>query len=155
MLLYMIAGGLLVVLVCADLGIKQYIEDAFEPGEERETILDKVVLRKVYNRGFLLNTLEKRPEIVKGCSAAVGIGVLLYDVWLFLKRGRWIRKLGMIFLTAGACSNIYDRLVRGRVIDYIGIQWKNSRLARITANLADVYIVIGAVVTAVAGVFRR
>lgn len=154
-MLYMIAGALLVGLICADMGIKQYIEDTFELSEERETIIDKVVLRKVYNKGFLLNTMDKRPEIVKGCSAAVGIGIILYDIWLFLRKGRWLQKLGMVFLTAGAFSNVYDRLVRGRVIDYIGVQWKNSRLAKITANLADVYVVIGAMICAVANIFRK
>ena len=53
-MLLMAAGGLLVVLVCVDMGIKQYIEENFEEEEERETILDKVVLRKVYNKGFCL-----------------------------------------------------------------------------------------------------
>lgn len=154
-MLYMIAGALLVGLISADMGIKQYIEDTFELSEERETIIDKVVLRKVYNKGFLLNTMDKRPEIVKGCSAAVGIGIILYDIWLFLRKGRWLQKLGMVFLTAGAFSNVYDRLVRGRVIDYIGVQWKNSRLAKITANLADVYVVIGAMICAVANIFRK
>ena len=42
-MLLMAAGGLLVVLVCVDMGIKQYIEENFEEEEERETILDKVV----------------------------------------------------------------------------------------------------------------
>lgn len=154
-MLYMMAGGLLVALICVDMGIKQYIEDTFELSEERETIIDKVVLRKVYNKGFLLNTLDKRPKIVKGCSAVVAIGIIIYDIWLFLRKGRWFQKLGMVFLTAGAFSNVYDRLVRGKVIDYIGIQWKNSRLAKITANLADVYVVIGALISAVANIFRR
>lgn len=154
-MLYMIAGALLVGLICVDMGIKQYIEDTFDENEERETILDRVVLRKVYNKGFLLNTLDKRPEIVKGCSAAVGIGIILYDSWLFLRKGRWLQKLGMVFLTAGAFSNVYDRLVRGKVIDYIGIQWKNSRLAKVTANLADVYVMIGALICAVTNLFRR
>ena len=57
-MLLMAAGGLLVVLVCVDMGIKQYIEENFEEEEERETILDKVVLRKVYNKGFCFNTLD-------------------------------------------------------------------------------------------------
>lgn len=154
-MLYMIAGALLVGLICVDMGIKQYIEDTFGQNEERETIIDRMVLRKVYNKGFLLNTLDKRPEIVKGCSASVGIGIIIYDIWLFLRKGRWLQKLGMIFLTAGAFSNVYDRLARGKVIDYVGIQWKNSRLAKITANLADVYIVIGAMICTVANLFKR
>ena len=63
-MLLMAAGGLLVVLVCVDMGIKQYIEENFEEEEERETILDKVVLRKVYNKGFCFNTLDKKPDLV-------------------------------------------------------------------------------------------
>ena len=45
-MLLMAAGGLFAVLVCVDMGIKQYIEENFEEEEERETILDKVVLRR-------------------------------------------------------------------------------------------------------------
>ena len=147
-MLLMAAGGLLVVLVCVDMGIKQYIEENFEEEEERETILDKVVLRK-------FNTLDKKPELVRKTSGILCAGLAIYDAWLFLKKGKWLRKFGMVFLTAGAISNTYDRLIRGKVIDYIGIQWKNSRLRRLTANLADVYVVIGAAVTGVAKIFRR
>ena len=58
------------------------------------------------------------------------------------------RKLGMAILGAGASSNIFDRLSRGKVIDYIGIRSKNQFLARLTANLGDFYILLGAVLLA-------
>ena len=111
--------------------------------------------RKVYNKGFCFNTLDKKPELVRKTSGILCAGFAIYDAWLFLKKGKWLRKFGMVFLTAGAISNTYDRLIRGKVIDYIGIQWKNSRLRRLTANLADVYVVIGAAVTGVAKIFQR
>ena len=107
------------MLVCVDMGIKQYIEENFEEEEERETILDKVVLRKVYNKGFCFNTLDKKPELVRKTSGILCAGLAIYDAWLFLKKGKWLRKFGMVFLTAGAISNTYDRLIRGKVIDYI------------------------------------
>lgn len=140
-------GGLFLLLVCGDMGAKRYIEDTYELQEERKTVLGKVVLRKVYNRGFLLNTFERRPVLVKAVSAAAGIGVAAYDVWLFGRKGRRVRKLGMVFLSAGAFSNIYDRLVRGKVIDYIGVKCRSRFLSDMTANLADIYAVIGAVIT--------
>ena len=31
--------SIFLVLVCADMGIKQYIEDIFEDSEERETVI--------------------------------------------------------------------------------------------------------------------
>ncbi len=145
-----VMGGLFLVLVCLDMGIKQYIENTFKEKEERETIIDKVVLRKVYNRGFLLDTLQDHPGIVKGASAGVGAGVILYDLWLFIRKGRLFKKLGMVFLSAGAFSNVYDRLVRGKVIDYIGVQSKNKFLSRITANLADAYVMLGAILAGIA-----
>lgn len=153
-MLLMAAGGLLIGLTCLDMGMKQYIEDNFEEEEEKETILDGVVLRKVYNKGFCFNTLEKNPDLVKKTSGILCIGLAAYDAWLFLRKGKWLRKFGMVFLTAGAISNTYDRLIRGKVIDYIGIQWKNSRLRRLTANLADAYVVVGAVVASVAKIFH-
>ena len=51
----------------------------------------------------------------------------------------------MVFLSAGAASNIYDRLERGKVIDYIGVKSRNKFLSRLTANLADMYVALGAV----------
>lgn len=142
-------GGLFLLLVCSDMGTKQYIEDTYGPGEERETILGKVVLRKVYNRGFLLNSLEQYPAVVKTASALAGAGTAAYDVWLFTRKGRCLRKLGMVFLSAGAFSNIYDRLIRGKVIDYIGVRCRNKFLSRLTANLADFYVAVGALITGI------
>ena len=49
------------------------------------------------------------------------------------------------------CSDmevVYDRVIRGKVIDYIGFRSKYKFLSRITANLADFYVVIGGVLAA-------
>lgn len=148
-------GGMLVVFLCVDMGIKQYIEDTFDRREERKCIVPGLVLRKVYNRGFLLSTLEKYPKIVQGASAVIGVVILFYDLLLFLKKGKWLEKTGMIFLTAGAASNIYDRLVRKKVIDYIGFQSKNKFLSSLTANLADFYVIIGAVLVGIGRIGKK
>ena len=148
-------GGMLVVFLCVDMGIKQYIEDIFDRREERKCIVPGLVLRKVYNRGFLLSTLEKYPKIVQGASAVTGVVILFYDLLLFLKKGKWLEKTGMIFLTAGAASNIYDRLVRKKVIDYIGFQSKNKFLSSLTANLADFYVIIGAVLVGIGRIGKK
>ena len=148
-------GGMLVVFLCVDMGIKQYIEDTFDRREERKCIVPGLVLRKVYNRGFLLSTLEKYPKIVQGASAVTGVVILFYDLLLFLKKGKWLEKTGMIFLTAGAASNIYDRLVRKKLIDYIGFQSKNKFLSSLTANLADFYVIIGAVLVGIGRIGKK
>lgn len=136
-------SGLFFVLAGTDMGIKQYMEDTFEKNEEKKTIVPKVVLRKVHNKGFCLNLLDQYPEVIRGGSCAVGILTVLYDLWLSRKKGQTLTKAGMAFVSAGAASNIYDRLVRKHVVDYIGVRVKNRSISRITANLADIYVVIG------------
>lgn len=138
-------AGLFLVLVCVDMGVKQYIEDFFEPKEERETMSSHVMLRKVYNRGFILDTLDQYPKLVQRSSLILGIVLLVYDLRLFLTKGRRLEKLGLTLLSAGAFSNIYDRVIRGKVIDYIGFKSRWKSLSRITANLADFYVLIGSV----------
>ena len=149
-------ASLFLALTTFDMGIKQYIEDTFRKGEERGTEGSKMVIRRVHNKGFCLNTLDKHPAIIKSVSGVLcgTIGAYAYD--LFRKRGQWIKKLGMTFLGAGAFSNIFDRLVRGYVVDYYGFKHKNSKLSKITANLADLYVVIGStIILAVKAAFYK
>lgn len=138
-----ICMGMFLVLICFDMGIKQYIEDTFKEGEERTTVYDKVVLRKVYNQGFAFNLMDKYPAIIKWSSIGSAVWLLLYDLLIFFDKGKRFLKFGLTFVSAGAISNIYDRLIRGKVIDYIGVKSKSSYLSKLTANLADLYIVIG------------
>lgn len=147
--------SLLVVLVCIDMGIKQYVEDNYEENEEHETVIPGVLLRKVYNKGFAFNILDRYPEIIKQSSVCSSVWIVLYDFFIFLKKGRKMCKLGMTLVTAGAVSNIYDRLIREKVVDYIGMKSKNSYLSRLTANLADVYILIGMMMVSLSRIVHR
>ena len=138
--------NLFLALTTFDLGIKQYIEDTFRKGEERGTTDSKIVIRKVHNKGFCLNALDKYPMIIKSVSGVLCGAIGAFAFQLFQKRGQWGKKLGMTFLGAGAISNTFDRLVRGYVVDYYGFGFKNSKLSKITANLADLYVVIGSAI---------
>lgn len=133
------------ILLGADIMIKKRVEEELNPGEERELMGGKIVIRKVYNRGFLLNLFDGYPAAVKGISLFAGAGVLLWDVVTFAKKRNYIRKLGMAFLSAGAFSNLFDRLSRGKVVDYIGLGTEKKSLGRITANLGDIYLAVGSV----------
>lgn len=143
------------VLLGTDVMLKQHVEEKLDPGEVRKLLGGRVVIRKVYNRGFLMNLLDDRPEAVKGTALAASIGILLWDVLVFLKRGSLLKKLGLTFLSAGAASNTFDRLARGKVIDYIGIGGGQRFLARITANLGDLYIACGGLLIMISDLIRR
>ena len=121
--------SMFLVLACIDMGIKQYIEDTFEEDEERETLIPGLVLRKVHNKGFAFNILEHEPGIIRKSSVCAAAGILIYDCWLFLRKKRTVGKIGMMLVSAGAVSNLYDRLIRRTVIDYIGIKSEKKRIA--------------------------
>ena len=147
--------SMFLVLACIDMGIKQYIEDTFEEDEERETLIPGLVLRKVHNKGFAFNILEHEPGIIRKSSVCAAAGILIYDCWLFLRKKRTVGKIGMMLVSAGAVSNLYDRLIRRTVIDYIGNKSKKKRISDLTANLADVYLTVGAVLTGMSGMAHR
>ena len=109
------------ILLGADIMIKKRVEEELNPGEERELPGGKIVIRKVYNRGFLLNLFDEYPAAVKGMSLFASAGVMAWDVLTFAKKRNYIRKLGMTLVSAGAASNLFDRLARGKVVDYIGL----------------------------------
>lgn len=149
------AGECFLLLLGTDLLAKQYVEETMLEGEERKIPGRKLILRKVYNRGFLLNTLEEHPNIVKAVSLAAGAGFLFYDGYLFARKGHRLEKLGLILAGAGGASNLVDRLFRGRVVDYIGVKSRSSFLSRLTANLGDLYLLVGAVMVIVSQKRKR
>ncbi|MCC2254351.1 signal peptidase II [Ruminococcus sp. CLA-AA-H200] len=126
----------------ADQIMKSYAEQNMEKNEER-TLTDRIVLRRVHNRGMCLNILSDRPRIVRGLSAAAaGVVTVMYASACVRKKGI-CRRAGLSLLTAGAWSNTFDRLARGYVVDYIGFQTKNEKISGITYNLGDFFIAAG------------
>lgn len=136
-----IAGGIFGL----DMILKQSIEKNFRPGEERCLAGGRICLRKVYNQGAALNLMQEKPELLKKLSAALVSAAVLYDAFLAARGGQHVRKLAMALYTGGAMSNLYDRLRRGKVIDYIGFRSKWKKLEQLTWNLGDFAILAGAV----------
>lgn len=131
-------------IFAADILLKQAVEEKISPGEEREILGGVVIIRKVYNKGAVLRLLEKYPKVVKTASSVCGMLMLFYDGVLWSRKGRWLHKAGMVLFTGGAWSNIFDRIVRGKVVDYLGFRTKWKKITKITYNLGDLAIFLGA-----------
>lgn len=147
--------GIQALLFSADMLLKQHVEENVSCKEETKPAGDKIILRKVYNKGFMLHALDKHPRLIKSVTAVMGVVLIIYNAGLFMKRGHRIEKLGTAIFSAGAYSNIFDRLVRGKVIDYIGFNCKNEFFSKLTVNLADIFIVAGLAVMAAGKLFTR
>ncbi len=134
----------------ADEYVKQQVEDTLEEGECRKYFHDKLMLRKIHNRGFMLSSLEDKTLLVK-ISSLVSTGALLIMDEKVGKNGNRTQKVGMTVLLAGAMSNTFDRLVRGKVIDYIPIMGNREKKSgkQVTANLGDLYIALGGMILSI------
>lgn len=142
MALYRWLAGIM-ALGTADLAVKQEIEERMEKGGEKPVSGGRILLRRVHNRGFALNCLEEHPKAVKYGSLLAGALCAGAGMQLFLKKGQWVRKTGMMLILSGAFSNLYDRILRGYVVDYFGIRTKWKKFTDITFNLGDIFIFSG------------
>jgi len=142
-----LAGYLLTacILFFEELCVKDHVEKYFQTGDNRQTLRGLLVLRKYHNQGAFLNAGSSRQKIVASISAALTamVAVLLYK--LAGTGGLRLCKAGLALLLGGGLSNTCDRLRRGYVVDYMSLRTGIGRIDNIVFNMADLYIMIGAV----------
>ena len=108
-------------------------------GKDKELFGGKVKLMLRENKGFAMNKLESNRKAVVTVSAAVFAVLLVFYIPVVAGDGYRAVRPGFSLLFAGAAGNVYDRLVKGRVTDFINV----SVFDKIVFNIADVLIVIG------------
>ena len=108
-------------------------------GKDKELFGGKVKLMLRENKGFAMNKLESNRKAVVTFSAAVFALLLVFYIPVIADEGYRAVRPGFALLTAGAAGNVYDRLVKGRVTDFINV----SVFSKIVFNIADVLIVVG------------
>lgn len=132
-------------LALLDITAKSVIEGYMTRKEERTACKGKVILRKVYNRGFCMNLLEERPEAVKYASAYAAVLLTIYQLLTLTRKKHRVKKIGLSLMTAGAWSNTFDRWLRGYVIDYVGFQTRWKKITKLTFNLGDFLLGAGSI----------
>lgn len=147
--------GMAGIMFAADEVLKQAVEETLVVGEERKLRGGKIMLRRVHNQGMALNLLEQYPKAVMKGTSAVGILLLVNDGILLCRKGRRLSKTGMMLLTGGAASNLFDRLVRGKVVDYFGFCTGVEKFDQVTFNMGDLFIVAGAVISAAGSMMKK
>ena len=123
-----------------------------------------ICLEKHRNKGFLLNHSDDRPALVRVVSVLVMVPLVFWAVFLFFTKGgqkgpalvRFLGKAGAAFLLGGAASNLYDRLARGYVVDFIRFPGcKCKKIRHIIFNIADFFLFIGAALSAIYGLVSK
>lgn len=140
----------LLAAVAGVFGVDQYIkkkvDETFAEGEEKPILKEQVVITKNYNQGFAANIMKDDPKAVTKIHAAVAAVFLFCYTLIVREKGNPLRKVGCAFVLGGGLSNLYDRLKKGHVVDYIRLPFlKLKKLAGMVFNLSDVFILLGSI----------
>lgn len=127
----------------ADFFIKKYIDEKRKLGEECHILKDRIIIRKYYNTGAILDSFERWPYLVRGLCGGVLILVSVIFFWLLREKGKRGLKLGLAMILGGGASNLYDRLKKGHVVDYFSFKSRFPRFQRIIFNISDLFIFLG------------
>lgn len=134
---------IIIILICTtEIFVKDYIERHHAYCKETKFWNGRISVTKQYNRGGCMNLLEKKAEIIRWSSTIMLIGVIIRFLWELPKKGGHGLKLALSFIIGGSLSNIGDRLVKGRVVDYLIINVK--KLKDVVFNIGDIFIFLGA-----------
>ena len=118
------------------------VRRGLEAGKGPASLLGgRVLVRRLYNRGsgFGLVPLDARQVAPLSLAA----------LWALLRWGG--SRLGAGLLLGGGLSNLYERVRRGRVLDYLRFPRAPGVLKKYTYNLADLFILLGAVLLLLRG----
>ena len=142
-------SGLVVVL---DQSTKLWIMATFE---EYEVLVIWPVfnLTLVYNTGAAFSFLSDAGGWQRWFFVTVGVLVsLVMVIWLarLQPRERWTA-LGLALVVGGAVGNLIDRVVLGKVVDFLQWHWQDWYWP--SFNLADSAITLGVILLLIDGLF--
>ncbi|KRQ86548.1 Lipoprotein signal peptidase [Caloramator mitchellensis] len=106
----------------------------------------------VENRGAAFGILKNKKFFLVGVTTFV-IGGMLYYLFTNKELNKWYRA-SLILIVAGAIGNLYDRVFRGYVIDFIHVYYKTFFDFPVF-NIADISVVIGTFLLALTMLFTK
>lgn len=138
-MIWIIIGAAVFVL---DYFVKRWAERNLAGKKRQELGNTGFSLKLIYNNGFAFNRLEKKPALVKAIHVLVLCVLGIYACGeLFFQKGKEMTAFGMAFILGGGLSNLYDRIKKGHVVDYLGL----PKIPKLLFNLSDLFVFLGAV----------
>ena len=134
---------LIAMIFLLEYGIKCHMDRVRTLQQRRPFAGGKIVLKKYYNKGAAGNFLNHHPKSV--CYIHTSALLLVFVAWIYMlpQKNAAVAKTGLSFLAGGGASNLYDRLTRGHVIDYISFGFGPKKFQKLVFNTADFFVFAG------------
>lgn len=136
-----------------DEGIKYYIEKKKSLAEEKKILKDNIIITKYHNKGAMLNFMQKRPNWIIGISSAGMGAVLALIIEHVTSKANFLQKWGSALILGGGFSNLWNRIQKGYVVDYLIIN--KGKLKNVIFNLSDFAIILGGIMLSIGSIFGR
>lgn len=107
-----------------------------------------LAIHETYNEGIAFGLLQGVGPLIGWLSLAVVAGLLVYMIRL--PRALWLARLGLALLIGGAAGNLLDRIVDGRVLDFIVTPFRPGIF-----NIADLLINVGMGLIIISAIWQR
>jgi signal peptidase II len=149
-------------IIAADQFTKALVLSTLRPGEER-AVTDFFSLVLAFNSGAAFSFLGDAAGWQRYLFGVIAIGAACVIVWLLRRGGDKLYCAGLSLILGGALGNLCDRVVLGKVVDFLSfhhfmpfhhplIAWLDPFPA---FNIADSAITVGAALLILDGFRRR
>lgn len=128
-----------------DFLVKSHVEKTRKLGEEERKLGGRVIIRRMSNYGTAGSKLKERPKLV---CAMHGISMLVMTgayIRLLMENGRTGLKLAVGLAIGGGASNLYDRIRKGYVTDYVSFRVPIKKIRKLVFNISDFMIMAGCI----------
>jgi signal peptidase II len=134
-----------------DFFIKRKIDRTRELDEEEVVCGQKIILTKYYNKGAILNFLDRWPKAMTIIHTAILAWVAVIYGMALKTRANPGLKLGLSMMLGGGLSNLYDRFTKNHVVDYFRFNVKIKKLRNVIFNISDLFVFLGSLLTVLFG----
>jgi signal peptidase II len=133
-------------VIAADQLTKAIVRSVLAPYESMPVIPGLVDLTHVLNTGVAFGLLNELDLPFKNVVTTILAALALAGIAYYARHVRMeerLARLGLSLILGGAVGNLLDRLMAGRVIDFVDVYWQGWHFWAF--NVADASITIGAV----------
>lgn len=143
-----------VIVFLLDYFLKNYIEKNKIPGEEEKFLGDRVVITRMSNYGAAGSRFREHPRLVCVMQGIAMLAMGAVYIRLLMERGRTGLKLSVGCILGGGASNLYDRICKGAVTDYVRFLVPWRRIRRLVFNVSDFFIFLGCMLSVLLSIRR-
>jgi len=104
----------------------------------------RIALRRLSNKGSAGGYFADKKVLVTVSTAAATAAVIAEWIRATASGSSLLVRSGLALISGGGLGNLYDRLRRGAVTDFISFKKRDGRIGRLVYNVADFAVFGGA-----------